>query len=193
MVTVNPAASACCHEEHEEEMHFESDEEAHNLNLQGIFLHILADALGSVGVIISSLVIHYFEWYLADALCSIFISVLIIASVIPLIKSSGRILLQRTPATFENKLKFSLQKIPSLPGVVGYRDAHFWDHSNGSIVGTIHIQVKEDADEQTVLTAVNTFFSQNLKGSHTINNLSIQIEKEQFLNILDPEKRMLIS
>lgn len=43
----------------------------------GVFLHILADTLGSVGVIISSLLIYYFGWMIADPLCSMFIAVLV--------------------------------------------------------------------------------------------------------------------
>lgn len=43
----------------------------------GVFLHILADTLGSVGVIISSGLIHYFGWMVADPICSMFIATLI--------------------------------------------------------------------------------------------------------------------
>jgi len=77
----------------------------------GIFLHVLADALGSVGVIISSLLIHFFGWTRADAICSMFIAGMIVASVIPLIRSSARILLQRTPAAMQRKLRNALQKV----------------------------------------------------------------------------------
>jgi hypothetical protein len=44
---------------------------------QGVFLHILADTLGSVGVILSSILIHYFGWMIADPICSMFIATLI--------------------------------------------------------------------------------------------------------------------
>jgi zinc transporter 5/7 len=44
---------------------------------QGVFLHILADTLGSVGVIISSLLIRFFDWHIADPICSIIIALLI--------------------------------------------------------------------------------------------------------------------
>ena len=43
----------------------------------GIFLHILADTLGSVGVIVSSILIQNFGWMLADPVCSMFIAILI--------------------------------------------------------------------------------------------------------------------
>lgn len=56
-----------------------------NENLYGVFLHILADALGSVGVIISSILVKYYSMYVADPICSFIISLMILVSVIPLI------------------------------------------------------------------------------------------------------------
>ena len=64
----------------------------HNENLYGVFLHILADALGSVAVIISSIFIKYFDWYIADPICCFLISFLILLSVVYLIKSTSRLL-----------------------------------------------------------------------------------------------------
>ena len=57
-----------------------------NSNLQGIYLHVLADALGSVGVIVSSVLVKFYGLQMADPICSALISVLIFASVVPLIK-----------------------------------------------------------------------------------------------------------
>jgi zinc transporter 5/7 len=65
--------------------------------MHGIFLHILADALGSVGVIISSVLVKYYDLQVADPICSSIISVLIFASVIPLLKSSSETLLLKCP------------------------------------------------------------------------------------------------
>nr|XP_037272757.1 zinc transporter 5-like [Rhipicephalus microplus] len=74
-----------------------------NTNLQGVFLHILADTLGSVGVIVSSLLIDQFGLLVADPLCSVFIAVLIFVSVLPLLKHSSMILVLRTPLQLEGK------------------------------------------------------------------------------------------
>lgn len=71
---------------------------AHNTNMQGVFLHILADTMGSVGVIISSLLIQQYGWYIVDPICSLFISILILISVLPLLKDSAEILLLATPS-----------------------------------------------------------------------------------------------
>ena len=64
---------------------------SHNANMEGVFLHILADTLGSVGVIISSLLIEYYSLFIADPICSLFIAVLIFLSVIPLLLKSTEV------------------------------------------------------------------------------------------------------
>ncbi len=84
---------------------------ADNDNMKGVYLHVLADTLGSVGVIISSLLIKYFGWYIADPLCSICISIMILLSVIPLLKHSSSLLLLRTPSNKEAQFKTLLQRV----------------------------------------------------------------------------------
>lgn len=82
-----------------------------NDNMRGVYLHILADTLGSIGVIISSFLIQQFGWYIADPICSICISVMIFLSVIPLLKHSSSVLLLRIPANKEKQFKELLQKV----------------------------------------------------------------------------------
>lgn len=84
---------------------------ADNDNMKGVYLHVLADTLGSVGVIISSLLIQYFGWYIADPLCSICIAIMIFLSVIPLLKHSSSLLLLRTPSNKEAQFKTLLQRV----------------------------------------------------------------------------------
>jgi len=56
-----------------------------NENMYGVFLHVLADTLGSVGVIFSSILVKYYKMYVADPVCSFIISLMILASGIPFI------------------------------------------------------------------------------------------------------------
>jgi zinc transporter 5/7 len=72
----------------------------------GMFLHILADALGSIGVIISCILIRLFDWRSSDPICSIFIAFLTLVSVWPLLYSSCQTLLQRTPTVIDSKLAY---------------------------------------------------------------------------------------
>lgn len=83
------------HHDHKGEGHHDHDHE--NENLYGVFLHILADALGSVGVIISSFLVKYYDMYVADPIMSFLISIMILISVIPLIKMTSANLIMMTP------------------------------------------------------------------------------------------------
>lgn len=81
------------------------------LFLPGVFLHVLADTLGSVGVIISTILIRQFGWLIADPICSLFIATLIFLSVIPLLKDACEVLLLRTPPENEKDLNSALEKV----------------------------------------------------------------------------------
>lgn len=79
--------------------------------LSGVYLHVLADTLGSVGVIISTILIRQFGWLIADPICSLFIATLIFLSVIPLLKDACEVLLLRTPPENEKNLNSALEKV----------------------------------------------------------------------------------
>jgi len=67
--------------------------------------------MGSVGVIVSSTLIYYFDWTIADAICSLCISALIVVSVIPLLRHTSASLLQRIPFSAELAIRKCLQKV----------------------------------------------------------------------------------
>uniref|UniRef100_A0A8C9QDK7 Zinc transporter n=1 Tax=Spermophilus dauricus TaxID=99837 RepID=A0A8C9QDK7_SPEDA len=146
-----------------------------NANMRGVFLHVLADTLGSIGVIVSTILIEQFGWFIADPLCSLFIAVLIFLSVVPLIKDACQVLLLRLPPECEKELHIALEKIQKIEGLISYRDPHFWRHSASIVAGTIHIQVTSDVMEQRIVQQVTGI----LKDAG-VNNLTIQVEKEAY-------------
>ncbi|XP_074851581.1 proton-coupled zinc antiporter SLC30A5 isoform X2 [Carettochelys insculpta] len=146
-----------------------------NANMRGVFLHVLADTLGSVGVIISTIFIQQFGWLIADPLCSLFIATLIFLSVIPLIKDACQVLLLRVPPECEKDLHIALEKIQKTDGLISYRDPHFWCHSASVVAGTIHVQVMSDVMEQRIIQQVTAI----LKDAG-VNNLTVQVEKEAY-------------
>jgi len=152
--------------------HGHSHSHGRSENLEGVFLHLLADTLGSVGVIISSFLIQMWGLTLADPICSLCIAVLIFLSTIPLIKQSSFTLLQCTPSYFEEPLQQLLQRVSKIEGVLGYRDPHFWTHANDILVGTIHIQIDEQANEQRILQIVTNMFKEE-----GVVHLTVEIEK----------------
>ncbi|ERF70359.1 hypothetical protein EPUS_08783 [Endocarpon pusillum Z07020] len=95
-------------------------------NMYGIYLHIMADALGSVAVVISTLCVRYFGWSGFDPLASCAIAILIFASAVPLVFSSGKKLLLSLPSDVEYTLRDVLAGVSKIRGVVGYSAPKFW-------------------------------------------------------------------
>ncbi|PIM97405.1 Zn2+ transporter ZNT1 and related Cd2+/Zn2+ transporters (cation diffusion facilitator superfamily) [Handroanthus impetiginosus] len=156
----------------EEKKHHDHHHHHHiDHNMQGIFLHVLADTMGSVGVVISTLLIDYKGWLVADPACSIFISALIVSSVIPLLRNSAEILLQRVPRSVEQNLKEALNDVRKLKGVFGIQNLHVWSFTNTDIVGTIHLHVSADADKSSIRKEVS-----HILHDAGIKDLAVQVE-----------------
>ncbi|KAJ9489188.1 hypothetical protein VN97_g4119 [Penicillium thymicola] len=104
-----------------------------NENMHGIFLHILADTLGSVAVVISTILVHYSGWAGYDPLASCFIAILIFASAVPLVSSTAKTLLLTLPADTEYNLRETLAGVSTLRGVVSYTVPKFWLDDTGAV------------------------------------------------------------
>ncbi|ELK05832.1 Zinc transporter 7 [Pteropus alecto] len=128
--------------------------------LQGVFLHILADTLGSIGVIASAIMMQNFGLMIADPICSILIAMLIVVSVIPLLRESVGILMQRTPPLLENTLPQCYQRVQQLQGVYSLQDQHFWTLCSDVYVGTLKLVVAPDADARWILSQTHNIFTQ---------------------------------
>jgi zinc transporter 5/7 len=100
-------------------------------NMQGIYLHIIADTLGSAAVVASTLLIQYFGWAGFDPLASCIIAILIFYSSIPLVKSSAISLLMSLPDDVEYNLRNTLAGVSGLRGVAGYSVPKFWLDDSG--------------------------------------------------------------
>ncbi|KAF9387522.1 putative zinc transporter msc2 [Podila verticillata] len=153
------------------------DHHGHNANMQGVFLHIMADTLGSVGVIISTLLIDWFGWTGFDPIASMFIAVLIFLSVIPLIKDSAAVLMLEVPDANLGAIEHALRELTNIPGVASHSCARFWPNSPESMIGSIHVQVNGSAggDSSTIQHAVEQALLTNI---HGLSEVSVQVEKE---------------
>lgn len=126
--------------------------------MRGVFLHILADTLGSVGVIISAVLMQMFGWMIADPICSIFIALLIALSVLSLIKESILILMQRQPSALDRSLLQCYQKVTGLAGVYSVQEPHFWTLCSDVYVGAIKLEVSKNVDPTYVVTHTRMIF-----------------------------------
>ena len=131
-------------------------------NMHGIFLHILADALGSVSVVISTVLIHYTSWTGFDPLASMMIAVLIFASSVPLVSSAAKNLLLTVDPGTEYTLREAIAGIGALPGVKGYRAARFWESERGTVRGIVHVSA--EGDPGAVKRRVEEWLAQSVEG-----------------------------
>jgi len=126
--------------------------------MQGVFLHILADTLGSVGVIISAVLMWAFGWMIADPICSMFIAILIFVSVLSLIKDSVLILMQRQPKELDNQLPSCYQRLMQLEGVYSVQEPHFWTLCSDFFVGSVKLEVARNADPRYITQQAQLIF-----------------------------------
>lgn len=156
--------------------------------MHGVFLHVMADTLGSVGVIISTLLINRYGWTGFDPIASIFIAVLIFASVVPLVKESGRLLCLDLGEDRERDVRSALAKLSSVEGLSSYSAAKFWPKDPETVIGSIHIQLSPSpshdhhhahghyANIERVIKRVEGVLKGGIQG---LIDLSIQVEPSE--------------
>jgi cobalt-zinc-cadmium efflux system protein len=112
-----------------------------SLNIRGAYLHIIGDALSSVGVVIGGVIIIYTGWYVIDPLLSFLISFVIIFGAWSLVKESVNILLESVPGHIQiDDLAAELAKVK------GVREAyhiHVWTITSGVYACSAHILVDD--------------------------------------------------
>ncbi|KAF8431359.1 cation efflux protein [Terfezia claveryi] len=120
-----------------------------DLNMHGVFLHVMGDALGNIGVIATALFIWKtdFQWrFYSDPVVSLLITGVIFASALPLVKSASKILLQAVPKGIP--LEQVKEDIISIKGVVSVHELHVWQLSDVKLIASLHIQVAFDPEEE---------------------------------------------
>ena len=116
-----------------------------DLNMRGVFLHVLGDALGNIGVIATALIIWLTTFpgrFYFDPAISLVITAIILASAIPLCKAASRILLQAVPMGLS--IDEIRNDIEDLPRVVEAHHLHVWQLSDTKLVASLHVKVDCD-------------------------------------------------
>jgi solute carrier family 30 (zinc transporter), member 5/7 len=165
---------SCGHDHAKPHSHGHDDE---NENMRGIFLHILADTMGSAAVIVSTLLIQYVGWSGWDPLASCVIAVLIFLSSIPLVGSSAKKLLLTVPADTEYQLRNTLAGVSDLRGVASYAVPRFWMADNTEkgaerVLGVMHVIATRGSDLDDVRDRTRAYLS-----SHGMD-VVLQVERE---------------
>ena len=121
-----------------------------DMGMNAMVLHVIGDALGNVGVIVTALIVWLTDWpgrFYADPAVSLFITAIILKTSIPLTRATSKVLLQATPEHIS--ISEIRQDIEALPGVVSCHHIHVWQLSDTKVVASMHLQVAFPIDSHS--------------------------------------------
>jgi cobalt-zinc-cadmium efflux system protein len=146
-----------------------------NLNIRGAFLHIIGDAVSSVGVIVGGVVISVTGWYLIDPVLSILIALGIIAGAAGLVIESVNILLESVPSHLD--VGTIGREISAFPGVREAYHIHVWAITSGVYALSAHVIIDDRtvSSSREILDAIRGMLAERFKIMHS----TVQLECER--------------
>lgn len=141
-----------------------------SINVKGAYLEVLADLIGSVGVLISALITLTTSWKYADPIMGVLIGVWVLPRTYSLAKNALHILFQHAPERLDvTEMQAALTQIP---GVTEAHDLHVWTLTSGMEVASAHLTTAENADHENVLRAAQSL----LATRYHIEHATLQVE-----------------
>jgi cobalt-zinc-cadmium efflux system protein len=141
-----------------------------SLNLEGARLEVLADAVGSVAVLVAAVVIWLTGWTTIDTLVALGVAAWVLPRALRLGYRASRVLLQAAPEQLD--LEAVGDELTVLPGVAEIHDLHAWTLTSGLDVASVHVRLEPGADPHAVLHAVEHL----LTDRHGVARTTVQLE-----------------
>ncbi len=135
------------------------------LNVEAAFRHVLADLLGSVGVIVAAVVILLTGWEKADPVVSLVIAALILWSAWSVLRDSTAILMESAPSGMD--IGAVERAITGMPGVASVHDLHVWTITSGFVALSAHVLVARGDDCHTRRREVEQMLGSEFGIGHT--------------------------
>ncbi|MDR2013659.1 MAG: cation diffusion facilitator family transporter [Rhodanobacter sp.] len=150
-----------------------SGHDHHDLNTASARLHVLGDALGSLGAIVAAVLIRLLDWLWADPAASILVSLLILSSAWRLLRRSAHILLEGTPDGIDADLVEEALET-SVTGVRDVHHVHVWQLVGGYHMATLHVCLPAEADGAIAIASISALLRERFQ----IEHVTVQIERE---------------
>ena len=141
-----------------------------SINIEGAYLEVVADMLGSIGVVVGALAIMTMDWTWVDPLIGAGIGVFILPRAYRLGREALRILLQEAPA--DTDLELIASDLSGISGVVDVHDLHVWTLTSEMEVLTAHLMTADGADGHAVLDDARSILTER----HGIGHATLQVE-----------------
>jgi cobalt-zinc-cadmium efflux system protein len=143
-----------------------------SINVKGAYLEVLADLVGSIGVIAAALIMIVTDWPYADPLFAALIGLFILPRAWKLGGQALRVLVQAAPAGLDvGRLRDDLTTVP---GVVDVHDLHVWTLTSDMDVATVHLMTREGTDPHPVLDQARSL----LEDRYAIAHATLQVEPD---------------
>ena len=140
-----------------------------NLNLRSAYLHVLGDALGSVGALLAGALMYFYGWYVADPIVSVAVALLILRGAWGVVSQSLHILMEGTPTG--SNIEAMVASLETIPGVCNVHDVHVWTVTSGYDVFSCHLVVSKG----TNITKVVATGAELLERQFGIRHTTIQV------------------
>jgi cobalt-zinc-cadmium efflux system protein len=144
-----------------------------SLNVQGAFLEVVSDALGSVGVIVAALIMLVTGWYNADPIFSVLIGLFILPRTWKLVVQAANVLLESTPAHIN--VVVVEKAMLKVTGVEAVHDLHIWAITSGMEALSVHVVLTAGCESQ-IATEILETLTTLLKDEFGIDHTTIQVE-----------------
>lgn len=143
-----------------------------SLNVEGAYLEILSDTIGSIGVIVGAAVMQLTGWQWVDPLVGVAIGLFILPRTWRLAGRAVRILVQAAPPGID--LDAMADDLGNLRGVVDVHDLHVWTLTSEMEVASAHLMVAVGTDSHGVLDQAQAM----LRDRYQIDHATLQVEPE---------------
>jgi len=145
-----------------------------NLNMRSAWLHVLGDLLGFAITVLAAALILATGWSRIDPLLSLALAVLIIRSALHIVKASGHILLEGTPAHIDVAI-VRADLMAQLPAVSDVHHVHAWSLTQEEQFITLHVRCAPGADVDRIVPAISTRLEQRFGITHS----TIQVDHSE--------------
>jgi cobalt-zinc-cadmium efflux system protein len=146
-----------------------------SINMRGAYLEVLADALGSVGVILSGLIIMLTQWAYADGVIALGIAIWMVPRTWTLMKDATVILLEASPPSIDTEqLRAALEALPQVKGV---HDDHVWSLTENRHLLSVHLQT-DPLEADAYLSLLEQ--ARQIALDNGIDHITVQIEPGEF-------------
>jgi zinc transporter 6 len=139
--------------------------------------------MGVASLFIVNVFVEVYDTHFADTVVGFILSIALLVTILPVAVYTAKILLQTIPLHMVNHLDKCLREASTLDGVLEFRNEHFWTLGFGNLVGSLHVRIRRDANEQLVLAHLTN------RLSNLVSDLTIQVFKDEWA--WNPSPRVL--